>query len=102
MDRGMFLTAEFTNWHKNWQERLSRQDKSIDEAYELMKKSNPVVIPRIHKVEKVLKSAENGDLTVMNELLSVLNNPYEYKEELKEYTQLPDPSDLPYRTYCGT
>ena len=102
MDRGMFLTAEFTNWHKNWQERLSRQDKSIDEAYELMKKSNPVVIPRNHKVEKVLKSAENGDLTVMNELLSVLNNPYEYKEELKEYTQLPDPSDLPYRTYCGT
>lgn len=102
MDRGMFLTAEFTNWHKNWQERLSRQDKSIDEAYELMKKSNPVVIPRNHKVEKALKLAENGDLTVMNELLSVLNNPYEYKEELKEYTQLPDPSDLPYRTYCGT
>lgn len=102
MDRGMFLTAEFTNWHKSWQERLSRQDKSIDEAYELMKKSNPVVIPRNHKVEKALKSAEHGDLTVMNELLSVLNNPYEYKEELKEYTQLPDPSDLPYRTYCGT
>ena len=102
MDRGMFLTAEFTNWHKSWQERLSRQDKSIDEAYELMKKSNPVVIPRNHKVEKALKLAENGDLTVMNELLSVLNNPYEYKEELKEYTQLPDPSDLPYRTYCGT
>ena len=102
MYRGMFLTAEFTNWHKSWQERLSRQDKSIDEAYELMKKSNPVVIPRNHKVEKALKSAEHGDLTVMNELLSVLNNPYEYKEELKEYTQLPDPSDLPYRTYCGT
>lgn len=102
MSSGMFATSEFTNWHKNWQERLERQEESIDEAYELMKKSNPVVIPRNHRVEEALKSADNGDFTVMEKLLSILSNPYEYKEEMDEYTELAEPSDLPYRTYCGT
>ena len=102
MNRGMFVTAEFTNWHKNWQERLERQEESLEEAYELMKKSNPVVIPRNHRVEEALKAADNGDLTVMKKLLSILSNPYEYKKEMDEYTELAEPSDLPYRTYCGT
>ena len=102
MDRGMFLTAEFTNWYKNWQERLERQEKSLDKAYELMKNSNPVVIPRNHKVEEALKAADNGDFTVMEKLLSVLSNPYEYREDIDEYRELPQPTDLPYRTYCGT
>lgn len=102
MNRGMFLSAEFTNWHKNWQERLERQEESLEEAYELMKKSNPVVIPRNHRVEEALKAADNGNLTVMKKLLSILSNPYEYRKEMDEYMQLAEPSDLPYRTYCGT
>ncbi|WP_018591727.1 protein adenylyltransferase SelO [Terrisporobacter glycolicus] len=102
MNRGMFLTAEFTNWYKNWQERLERQEESIEEAYELMKTSNPVVIPRNHRVEEALDAADNGDFTVMENLLSVISNPYEYKVECEKYFDLPQPSDLPYRTYCGT
>ena len=102
MNQGMFATPEFTNWHKNWQERLERQEESIEEAYELMKKSNPIVIPRNHRVEEALEAADDGDLSVMEKLLSVLSNPYEYKEEMDEYMELPEPSDSPYRTYCGT
>ncbi|WP_455538924.1 protein adenylyltransferase SelO [Terrisporobacter sp.] len=102
MDRGMFITSEFKGWYENWQERLKSQGKSLDEVYELMKKSNPVVIPRNHRVEEALKAADNGDLTVMEKLLCVLKNPYEYKENMEEYRQLAEPTDLPYRTYCGT
>lgn len=102
MNRGMFTTAEFTNWHKKWQERLERQEESIEEAYELMKKSNPVVIPRNHRVEEALKAADRGDFTVMENLLSVLSTPFEYGEDKESYTDLPEVSSLPYRTYCGT
>lgn len=102
MNTGMFATSEFTNWHKNYQERLERQEESIEEAYELMKKSNPVVIPRNHRVEEALKAADNGDFKVMEKLLSILSNPYEYRKEMDEYTELAEKSDLPYRTYCGT
>lgn len=102
MNTGMFATAEFTNWHKKWQERLERQEESIEEAYELMKKSNPVVIPRNHRVEEALKAADNGDFTVMEKLVSVLRTPFQYGEDKEPYMDLPEPSDLPYRTYCGT
>ena len=102
MNSGMYNTSEFNNWYKNWQERLGRQKESIDEAYEVMKQSNPVVIPRNYRVEEALKAADNGDLIVMKKLLSILSNPYEYKEGMDEYIQLGELSNLPYRTYCGT
>ena len=102
MDKGMFLSAEFTTWHKNWQERLERQGISLDESYDLMKKSNPVIIPRNHKVEEALKAADEGDLTGIKKLLYAINEPYTYNEDLKSYQELAEPSDLPYRTYCGT
>ena len=81
MERGMFLSPEFIKWHKNWQERLERQDNSLYESYDLMKKSNPVIIPRNHKVEEALKAADEGDLKVMENLLYAISEPYTYKSD---------------------
>lgn len=102
MHSGMFATAEFTNWHKSWQERLERQEESIEEAYELMKSYNPAVIPRNHRVEEAIEAADEGNYDVMLKLLSVLKNPFEYSKEQEEYSDLPKPSSQPYRTFCGT
>ncbi|MFP5303457.1 hypothetical protein R2R70_19975, partial [Cobetia sp. SIMBA_158] len=81
----------------------SRQEQSKDEVIQLMQSWNPVVIPRNHRVEEALEAAVNGDYSVMEKLLKVLSNPYDYTSELaKEYCSLPAPSNLPYRTFCGT
>ncbi|MCP1143508.1 protein adenylyltransferase SelO [Lysinibacillus endophyticus] len=94
---------EFKNWHEKWQARLSRQEQTKDEITQLMESWNPVVIPRNHRVEEALEAAVNGDYSVMEKLLKVLANPYDYTSELaKEYCSLPAPSNLPYRTFCGT
>ena len=45
---------------------MERQEKSLDKAYELMKNSNPVVIPRNHKVEEALKHLERETLIQKN------------------------------------
>ena len=102
MDKGMFISQEFSNWYEKYQQRLIRQSNSIEEVYNLMKNSNPVIIPRNHKVEEALSSAENGDLSFMSNLLSALKNPYERSENLKQYQEGQNPSCSPYRTYCGT
>jgi uncharacterized protein YdiU (UPF0061 family) len=102
MDKGMFISQEFSNWYEKYQQRLSRQSNSIEEVYNLMKNSNPVIIPRNHKVEEALSYAENGDLTFMKNLLSALKNPYDHNENLKQYQEGQSPSCSPYRTYCGT
>ena len=102
-DQVLYESPEFTEWYKEWQERLGRQQETKDEAYELMKKSNPAVIPRNHRVEEALEAAvEHGDYSVMERLLKVLASPYAHSDEQKEYSTLPKPSSCPYRTFCGT
>jgi uncharacterized protein YdiU (UPF0061 family) len=61
--------------------------------------NNPAVIPRNHHVEEALTAAENGDYTVMNELLAALRKPY---EESAIYSQPPEASTCAYKTFCGT
>lgn len=94
--------TEFTQWLDRWKARLGRQEESKDSSIQLMRNSNPAVIPRNHRVEEALEAANNGDYSVMERLLEVLSNPYAYSPEQIEYTTLPEPSPRPYRTFCGT
>lgn len=96
-------TPEFTQWYTLWQERLERQQESKDKAYELMRNSNPAIIPRNHRVEEALEAAVNcGDYSVMEQLLEALANPYAHSPEQAIYATLPVESNRPYRTFCGT
>lgn len=102
-DMILFETTEFSEWNERWQERLGRQEESKDSSQLLMRKSNPAVIPRNHRVEEALEAAvEHGDYSVMERFLNVLSNPYAHSKEQEEYAAPPEPSSCPYRTYCGT
>ncbi|MBU9712031.1 protein adenylyltransferase SelO [Evansella tamaricis] len=100
----LFKAPEFTEWHDLWQGRLSEQEETTEDSYELMRRSNPTVIPRNHRVEEALDAAvENEDFTVLENLLAALSNPYDYSKVQREYTYPPDPKVCAgYRTYCGT
>lgn len=98
----VFGTTEFSQWHELWQKRLGRQQESKAAITQLMRNSNPAVIPRNHRVEEALEAAvDKGDLSVMERLLSVLSKPFEHSAEQAEYSTL-SKSTTPYRTYCGT
>lgn len=101
-DSEIFNSKEFKEWYKIWQERLSRQDESKEVSRKLMKSSNPAVIPRNHRVEEALEAAEKDDYSVMDKLLDVLINPFDYSKVQEEYAKLPKPSSCKYKTYCGT
>lgn len=93
----------FKGWYKLWQQRLSKQDKTKEEVMKLMKDNNPSIIPRNHRVEEALDAAvKANDYSIMDKLLDVIKNPYEYSKEQEEYTSLPGPTKTPYRTFCGT
>jgi len=84
-------------WQKKWQTRLKHQEKS--DTSDAMKKHNPAVIPRNHRVEEALTAAEQGDFSVMHNLLAVLSRPY---EDSATYAQPPAPTQCGYKTFCGT
>ncbi|MBC8079517.1 MAG: YdiU family protein [Gorillibacterium sp.] len=102
-DTVLFGTEEFAPWYELWQARLGRQQETKASSYQLMRSSNPALIPRNHRVEEALKAAEKqGDFSVMERLLQVLANPYAYTPEQADYATLPEASARPFQTYCGT
>lgn len=61
------------------------------------------MIPRNHLVEEALNAAVNdGDLSVMERLLSALEDPFDYSATEEKFCSLPPSSNRPYRTFCGT
>jgi len=67
-----------------------------------MNSSNPMVIPRNHKVEEALKLANNDDLTLFNKLTEILKNPYQINKDDLEFMSSAPHSDVKYQTFCGT
>ncbi|WP_331463140.1 protein adenylyltransferase SelO [Konateibacter massiliensis] len=98
----LFSSPDYHHWHNRWQARLNAQSKSKDESKMLMKRHNPAIIPRNHRVEEALNAAEEGDLNKMHQLLDALDNPYEYTPEQEEFSKLPSPEFCHYKTFCGT
>lgn len=99
----LFETAEFKQWYDLWQARLGRQQESKESSLQLMRRSNPAIIPRNHRVEAALEAAvKHADYSVMERLIEVLSNPYAHSCEQADYTTPPEQSAVPYRTFCGT
>jgi uncharacterized protein YdiU (UPF0061 family) len=102
-DTVLFGTTEFAQWHELWQARIGRQQEPKASSEQLMRNSNPALIPRNHRVEEALEAAvKQGDYSVMERLLAVLSNPYEHSPEQADYCTLPAQSARPYQTFCGT
>jgi uncharacterized protein YdiU (UPF0061 family) len=100
IDSEVYKDQKFLTWIKNWKNRVLINHGSIEKSLELMKNTNPVVIPRNHKVEEALLAANENNLDNFNKLLSVLKNPYDNLQNIKEF-QSPS-SNNNYQTYCGT
>jgi uncharacterized protein YdiU (UPF0061 family) len=66
-----------------------------------MRNSNPLVIPRNHKVEEALEAAEQNNMKPINKILEILNKPYTEQKNLVDY-QSPSTTSEKYQTFCGT
>ncbi|MDP3386923.1 MAG: YdiU family protein [Eubacteriales bacterium] len=99
----MEQNKEFVDWYIIWRDRLTRQSQSKSQSIQLMKDSNPAVIPRNHRVEEALKAIEEkNDYSILNALFNILEKPYAHTIDQLPYTKPPSPSDKPYVTFCGT
>jgi len=97
----IYTDGHFKIWKKRWQERLKKEKNIQDKSIKLMKRNNPVVIPRNHKIEEVLNAAQEHDLKPFLRFLEILKKPYSSREDLKDYQTLSN-SDEKYKTFCGT
>ena len=100
-NNNIYNDIDFQNWKIRWKERLKKNNNTSKSYNEIMRKANPLVIPRNHKVEEALEDANKGNIKTINQLLGILKSPYTEKKDTIEY-QLPMITEKKYQTFCGT
>ncbi len=92
----------FSEWARAFRARLAEEPLSVEERMALMRRSNPVFIPRNHRVEEMISAATEGDLGPFERLCRVLGRPYEDQPEAADLQEPPGKEQWCYRTFCGT
>ena len=109
--RALFTDARaLDEWLPRWRGRCASEDggEGMDSAgverAERMRRVNPRVIPRNHRVEEALAAASNeDDFVPFERLLDALRRPYDEAQDLAPYAE-PAPAAVTacYQTFCGT
>lgn len=100
---GILDTEGGQEWKKKWKQRLDKENKSSKEISKLMNQANPAFIPRNHQIEKVIASAvEENDYSLLSEVLTVLEKPYDDQPKFEQYSLPPKPEEKVTATFCGT
>ncbi len=93
----------FSAWRKRWMAAIDRAPGGRAQARLRMLASNPVFIPRNHRVEEALDEAEAGRLDAFHRLLEAVTEPYRYRVEFEDYGAPPNEAfERAYQTFCGT
>jgi len=102
--RGLFAdSAAFDQWIARWRQRLASEGRSDVERQTDMRCVNPAFIPRNHRVEQVIRAAEDdGNLAPFDELINVLAAPYEDQPGCEWFENPPHPEEVVKQTFCGT
>jgi len=92
----------FGHFETKWRRRLANQGKAPTEISSFMNSVNPLFIPRNHRVEQAIDEAVGGDLTVFNDMNTVLAQPFTEQPGLSDYAKAPTVRERVTRTFCGT
>jgi uncharacterized protein YdiU (UPF0061 family) len=92
--------AAIVSWLSVWRARLHDCDRS--QAVALMRRTNPVFIPRNHRIEEAIRAGNGGDFAPFHRLNDVLQHPFTAQAEFTEYEAAPLSDEVVHATFCGT
>jgi len=91
---------ELTAWLDTWQsEQVASQDS---ERFAVMRRANPIIIPRNHRVQEVIDAAYDGDFAPFHTLLAVVTQPFDDSVEARRLAAPATDNEQVLRTFCGT
>ena len=102
--RSLFVNPrDYDEWAARWRARLTREPLEPRARAAAMRKVNPAIIPRNHRIQRVIDAAVQGqDFAPFAELSAVLSQPYQPPEGFESYADPPQPSERVQQTFCGT
>ncbi len=87
-------------WLNQWRARINHADTG--KAVAVMRRSNPVLIPRNHRVEEAIQAGNSGNFEPFHRLNEVLQKPFVNNPEFAEYESAPELDEVVEATFCGT
>jgi len=102
--RSLFYNpSAFDVWVARWRQRLAQEVTTRADRRAAMRTVNPAFIPRNHRVEMAIAAVQyGGDVTPLDELLTVLAAPYDDQPEFAHYAAPPQAHEMVCETFCGT
>jgi len=85
-------------WLQGWQQQRSATDETIRS----MQQSNPIYIPRNHRVEQAIVAAHQGDFGPFHALVELLKHPFDEQAGCEHYELPPEEHEEVRETFCGT
>jgi uncharacterized protein YdiU (UPF0061 family) len=92
--------SELATWLDTWQAAQAASQNS--ERFAAMRRANPVIIPRNHRVQEVIDAAYEGDFVPFHTLLAVITKPFDESVEARRLAAPATESEHVLRTFCGT
>ena len=91
------------SWFSNWSLRIKKEKEKIANTIINLKKTNPLIIPRNHVVEKIINEVINdNDFKKLDEFMCLLENPYNEYYGKENYINPPKDNEDIKNTFCGT
>lgn len=91
---------ELATWFKAWEVvAVASQDS---QRFAAMRRANPVIIPRNHRVQEVIDAAYQGYFAPFHTLLAVVTQPFDESVEARRLAAPATENEQVLRTFCGT
>ncbi|MDP2580306.1 YdiU family protein [Shimia thalassica] len=88
----------FESWARTWRNRIEGED----DPYGVMRATNPVLIPRNHRIEQMIQAAVTGDMAPFSRLMQALSAPFDDTSEFADLRRPPLENERVRATFCGT
>lgn len=73
-----------------------------EDALEKMRRANPIIIPRNHRIAHAIDAAEQGNLAPFHAFHTALRRPFDPGLLGSPFAEAPGPGEHVTRTFCGT
>ncbi|HEX5101018.1 MAG TPA: YdiU family protein, partial [Polyangiaceae bacterium] len=94
--------APMRQWLERWRKRLALEPDGAAQRTALMRRANPTLIPRNHRIEEAIQAAvTRGDLEPFETLVLALATPGEARPEHAHLAEPPLPEQRVLQTFCG-
>jgi uncharacterized protein YdiU (UPF0061 family) len=90
-------------WLGRWRDRLAADPVSAEERAAVMRRANPALIPRNHRIEQAIAAAVGGDdYALFHSLVEALSRPFDEDPDYADLSEPPKPGEEVKATFCGT